>query len=81
MTDTGPTRAGSHDAWSPDPEVPEADADEQRRPLLDTAEDLDPEAAAGRDAGGPVEPPLEVSEADLLEQSVEVPDDEEFDRG
>lgn len=56
----------------------DADAEEQRRELVDDG-DLDPETVAGRSGGS--EAPLEVSEGDLADQAVEVPDDDEFDRG
>jgi len=70
-------------SWPGDPEVPDADADEQRRPVVDDPDDVDPETAAGRDVSHRfAEPPLEVSEFDLADQSVEIPlDDDELDRG
>jgi len=55
-----------------DEETPEADRLEQLRPELD--EDLDPEAPAG--TGVPASLTAEADEADVLEQSIEVPDDE-----
>lgn len=69
-------------AWAADPEIPDADADEQRRPVADDPEEVDPETAAGRNAQQRLEePPLEVDEGDLAEQVVEIPFDDEVDRG
>jgi hypothetical protein len=68
--------------WADDPEVPDADADEQRRPVVDDPQESDPETAAGRDASARLtEPPLEADEYDVADQSVEVPlDDDDEDR-
>lgn len=66
-------------------ELPDADAEEQRRAAVedpdDDAGDLDPERVVGRARPGqPGEQPLEASEGDVVEQSLEVPLDDEFDR-
>lgn len=61
-----------------DVEVPEADAQEQARDLVDA--DVDPEAVAGRTADLD-DRPLEVNEADVAEQLSEaVVDDDDLDR-
>lgn len=87
MTDTGSTgRAPSAESseraeWAEDPEVPEADADEQRREVIDNPDEADPETVAGRDRSDRLrEPPLEVSEADLADQLVDVPFDDDVER-
>ena len=84
MTETGSAggvRPTAGTVWSGSPEVPDADAEEQRRDLVDDPEDADPEAVVGRDRNLRLaEPPLEVSEADLAEQLVDVPLDDELDR-
>jgi hypothetical protein len=82
MTETGSTgrvRPTQDTAWTVDPEVPDADADEQRRPVIDDDPDqADPEAAAGRDLDQRLtDRPLEISEADLIDQFVEVPFDDD----
>lgn len=85
MTKAGPAGAERPDddtVWARRAEVPDADADEQRRDLLDDPEDADPETTAGRDLRHQLaEPPLEVSEADLADQLVDAPFDDEQDRG
>lgn len=85
MSETVPTgRTEPADIpWSQDPEVPDADAEEQRREVVEDPEELDPETIAGRDPSARFgEPPLEVGEFDLADQSVEVPlDDDDLDRG
>jgi hypothetical protein len=82
MTETGSAggvRPAKDAVWPGGPEVSDADAEEQRRDLLDDPEDTDPEAVAGR-GHHPGEPPLEVSEADLADQFVDVPLDDDLDR-
>lgn len=85
MTDTGstgPGRPADDTAWARSAEVPDEDAAEQRRELLDDLEDTDPETTAGRHRGRHLtDPPLEVSEADLADQLVDVPFDDDQDRG
>lgn len=83
MTDPNPIRQPepTNSPWTGDPEVPEADADEQRRDLLDDPGDTDPETLVGRDRTEHLaEPPLEVNEADLADQLVDVPFDDDLDR-
>lgn len=84
MTNTGPTGEAQPTkaaGWPESPEVAGADTEEQRRDLLDDPEETDPEAVAGRDRRDRLaEPPLEVSEADLAEQLVDVSLDDELDR-
>jgi hypothetical protein len=80
---TGRVRPLDDTAWSADAEVPDADADEQRRELVDNPDEVDPETVAGRDRSHHLaNPPLEVSEADLADQLMDVPfDDDDLDRG
>jgi hypothetical protein len=83
MTEAGSTGQVQpvDDAWATDPEVPDADADEQHRELVDNPDEADPETVAGRDRRDRLrEPPLEVSEADLADQLVDVPFDDEAER-
>jgi hypothetical protein len=84
MSETGSpggVRPTEDAVWRNDPEVPDTDTEEQRRDLLDDREDTDPEAVAGRDHRHQLaEPPLEVSEADLVEQLVDVSLDDDLDR-
>jgi hypothetical protein len=86
MTETGSTgrvQPAEDTAWAVDPEVPDVDADEQRRSVVeDDPEAADPEAIAGRDLSQRlIDPPLEISEADLVDQVVEIPYDDLDDRG
>jgi hypothetical protein len=78
---TGRVPPVPHPAWTGDPEVPDADAEEQSRDVVDDPEEADPETTAGRDLSRRLaDRPLEVSEADLVDQAVEVPFDDDIDR-
>lgn len=84
MTEAGSTgqMPPVDDPWASIPEVPDADAEEQHRDLVEDPDEVDPETVAGRDRTDRLrEAPLEVSEFDLAEQSVEVPLDDEPDHG
>jgi hypothetical protein len=85
MTDAGSTGRVPpvpNPAWVAAPEVPDADAEEQSRGVVNDPEEADPETAAGRDLSRLLtDRPLEVSEADLVDQAVEVPFDDDIDRG
>jgi hypothetical protein len=54
-----------------DPETPEADAAEQIRPAVLDEDSVEPE----------VDLPLDANPADLVDQHLEVPDDEPYERG
>ncbi len=53
---------------------PEADADEQRRPVA--PDEADDEAAADAALDYPHDAPIEASDADVLEQAQAVPDED-----
>jgi len=61
---------------APENAVPEADLLEQSRPEVSPT--FDPEAPADSDTGPRIDPDVEANEADVLEQSIEVPVDDEL---
>lgn len=78
MAGSGPDPGDPPEGTLSSPEVPDADAAEQQRPLTEDAEEADPETVVGLDAESRLaHPPLEVNEDDLVEQSVEVPFDDD----